>query len=89
MINTTSHRVRRRLAVAGAVIGLAASAMAATGHAAAAETATVANDTLTVSAGSGADRLQNFSGTRLTESAGGCARTLRFGSFTFSRGRDS
>jgi hypothetical protein len=56
MLTTTNRRVRRRLAIAGATIGFGASALfAATGHAA--STATVANDTLTVSAGSGADRL--------------------------------
>ncbi|MET0459416.1 MAG: hypothetical protein ABW195_09215, partial [Ilumatobacteraceae bacterium] len=57
MRSTTNRLVRRRLAIVGAAIGLAASALAAgTGHAAAG-TATVANDTLTVSTGSGADRL--------------------------------
>ena len=58
MITTPNRHVRRRLAVGGAVIGLAAAALAASGHAAAAgDTASVANDTLTVSTGSGADRL--------------------------------
>ncbi|HEU4840653.1 MAG TPA: hypothetical protein VFT09_04395 [Ilumatobacteraceae bacterium] len=57
MITTTNRHVRRRLAVAGAVVGIAASALAASGQAAAADTASVANDTLTVSAGSGADRV--------------------------------
>jgi hypothetical protein len=58
MITSTNRHVRRRLAMASVALGLAASALVAgTGHAGAAETATVANDTLTVSAGSGADRL--------------------------------
>ena len=58
MITTPNRHVRRRLAVGGAVIGLAASAFALSGHAAAAgDTATVANETLTISTGSGADRL--------------------------------
>ena len=57
MTSNTNRHVRRRLAVAGAVVGLAASALAASGQAGAASTATVANGTLTVSAGSGADRV--------------------------------
>jgi hypothetical protein len=58
IINTTNRHVRRRLAVAGAVIGLAASAFAASGSAAAAgSSATVSGDTLNVRAGSGADRV--------------------------------
>lgn len=43
--------------MAGVVVGVASALVAGTAHAQAAETASVANDTLTVSAGSGADRL--------------------------------
>ncbi len=57
MITTTNRHVRRRLAVVGAVVGIAASALTTAGQANAATAATVANDTLTVNAGSGADRV--------------------------------
>ena len=58
MINTTNRHIRRRLAMAGVTIGLAASALVGVaGNAAAADSAAVAGDALTISTGSGADRL--------------------------------
>jgi hypothetical protein len=58
MITSPNRFVRRRLTMVSAAIGLAASALVAgAGSAHAAGSAAVANDTLTVSAASGADRV--------------------------------
>jgi hypothetical protein len=57
MLTSTNNHRARRLLVAGATIGFGAAALVAASAQATSSTATVANDTLTISTGSGADRL--------------------------------